>query len=262
VTTSYPTTGASSRTQVGAAVIAAPRRRQLRPFVALLVLAAAALLTVLVTTRLDAPRMVALENAAGSGESASALSEMAQIEQLPSAGSATDTGTDDAISGQTDPALSPVVVVHVTGAVQQPGIVELPVGARVSDAVAAAGGPSDDAAMQSVNLARRVNDGEQLVLVVPGAPPDPALGSVPLPPPGTEATTTGAPTGVATEVVINLNTANAEQLQQLPRVGPATAAKILDHRQRQGPFTSVDQLLDVPGIGERTLAGLRDLVRI
>jgi len=148
-----------------------------------------------------------------------------------------------------------VVVLHVLGAVADPGIVELPLGSRVVDAIAAAGGPTDAADLAAVNLARVVVDGEQLRLpavgeVVPGAA-GPA-GSA-----GGAGTVGGASSGVA-DGRININTADAAGLEQLPGVGPAIAARIIAWRDENGPFRSVDELTAVSGIGERTLDGLRD----
>ncbi|MBT8798504.1 helix-hairpin-helix domain-containing protein [Microbacterium flavum] len=142
------------------------------------------------------------------------------------------------------PAL-PAVYVHVFGAVGHPGLYRLEDGARVVDVIAAAGGLSADAEESAVNLARRVTDGEQLRIPVAGeAPP-----------------ATGAP-GVASDGRVNLNTADAAALDTLPRVGPAIAERIIRWREENGSFTSVDDLLSVPGIGDKMLASLRDLVTV
>ncbi|UTT62558.1 ComEA family DNA-binding protein [Microcella humidisoli] len=139
-----------------------------------------------------------------------------------------------------------VVVLHVLGAVSQPGIVELPLGARVVDAIAAAGGPSDDADLAGVNLARVVVDGEQLRV--------PRVGEVPVTAPAAP----GSAGGATGDGRVNLNTADAAALETLPGVGPAIAARIIAWRDENGPFRSVDELTAVSGIGEKTLAGLRD----
>lgn len=137
-----------------------------------------------------------------------------------------------------------VVVLHVLGAVSQPGIVELPLGARVVDAIAAAGGPSDDADLGGVNLARVVVDGEQLrVPRIGEAPASAGAAAVP---------------GASADGRVNLNTADAAALETLPGVGPAIAARIIAWRDENGPFRSVDELTAVSGIGEKTLEGLRD----
>lgn len=144
-----------------------------------------------------------------------------------------------------------VVVLHVLGAVVDPGIVELPLGSRVVDAIAAAGGPTDDADLAAVNLARVVVDGEQLRL--------PAVGEAP-PPGAAGAGEVGgaAGSGASADGRININTADAAGLEQLPGVGPAIAARIIAWREQNGPFRSVDELTAVSGIGEKTLDGLRD----
>lgn len=145
---------------------------------------------------------------------------------------------------------APSVVVHVLGQVKRPGVYELPDGSRVIDAIGAAGGFTVTADQGGLNLARMLVDGEQLVVPKPGeAPPvTPATGgsgSVP-----------SAPSGGK----IDLNTATLEQLETLPRVGPAMAQRILDWRTQNGRFASVDDLKNVSGIGDKTFAELQDLV--
>ncbi|AND16738.1 ComEA family DNA-binding protein [Rathayibacter tritici] len=135
--------------------------------------------------------------------------------------------------------------VHVAGEVATPGLYLLSPGARVADAVAAAGGFGGSAERAAVNLARKLVDGEQIVV--------PAVGAAP-------AMSGGAPGASATGSVLSLSTASAAQLEALPEIGPSTAAKIVAYREENGPFTSVDQLLEVPGIGEKTLAAFRDQV--
>ncbi|UOE21784.1 ComEA family DNA-binding protein [Thermobifida halotolerans] len=148
-------------------------------------------------------------------------------------------------SASTSP--SGTVVVHVGGEVESPGVVTLPAGARVADAIEAAGGLRSDADPGLLNLARPLVDGEQvLVGVTPSPEPVPQAGAAP-------SDTTGR---------VDLNTATAEQLQTLPGVGPVLAQRIIDHRESNGGFTSVEQLHDVTGIGERRFAELRDLVHV
>ena len=156
-------------------------------------------------------------------------------------------GGDPSAAGFGEP---PVVVLHVLGAVVEPGIVELPPGSRVVDAIAAAGGPTDAADLAAVNLARLVADGEQLRLPAVGEAP--AAGA-----PGSGGAGAGSPGG-AVDGRININTADAAGLEQLPGVGPAIAARIIAWREQNGPFRSVDELTAVSGIGEKTLDGLRD----
>lgn len=139
------------------------------------------------------------------------------------------------------------VVVHVAGAVARPGVQRLPAGARVIDAVEAAGGLLPGADSARVNLAGEVVDGTQVYVPAVGeAVPEVAS-------PG------GGQTG---DTTVDLNTADRAALESLPGIGPATAAAILDHRERHGPFATVEGLLEVPGIGEKKLADLRDLVRV
>jgi competence protein ComEA len=138
------------------------------------------------------------------------------------------------------------VYVHVSGEVRVPGLYRLDQDARVVDAVAAAGGFSEKASRDGVNLARPVSDGEQLLI--------PAEGDE-----RTDAGTSAAPEG---DGRVNLNTADLEALDTLPRVGPSIAQRILDWREENGRFTSVDDLMAVPGIGEKMLESLRDLVTV
>ncbi len=140
------------------------------------------------------------------------------------------------------------VVVHVAGAVLRPGVYRLRAGARVDDAVRRAGGARRRADLTQVNLAQEVEDGRQIV-VPARAPPVAAAGG------GTAATT--APAGP-----INLNTATLEQLDSLQGIGPVTAQQILDFREQQGGFSDVEELDQVPGIGEATMASLRDKVTV
>jgi len=144
------------------------------------------------------------------------------------------------------------VVVHVAGAVARPGVVRLAGGGRVTDAVAAAGGPAADADLNQVNLAAKVGDGDRIYV--------PRRGEAPPPAPSVGATA-GA-SGSAHPSPVNLNTAGPEQLDALPGVGPATAKAIVDYRTRHGRFRAVDDLLSVPGIGPAKLATLKPLVRV
>jgi competence protein ComEA len=141
------------------------------------------------------------------------------------------------------------VVVHVVGAVRRAGLYRLAQGDRVADAVARAGGATRKADLSLVNLAALVSDGEQVVVPRRGAAVGAGAGG---------AAGVGAG-GVATGPV-HLNSATVEQLDTLPGVGPVTAQKIVDYRQKHGAFTSVDELDAVPGIGPARLDELRDLV--
>ncbi len=123
----------------------------------------------------------------------------------------------------------------------RPGLVELPGGARVADAISAAGGSMPGADLAALNLAATLVDGEQVLL------PGPAGSEVAAPESGE-----GGP--------ISLNRATVEELDQLPGIGPVIAQRIVEYREASGPFQTVDDLLLVPGIGEAKLASIRDLV--
>lgn len=161
----------------------------------------------------------------------------------PTAAPQNETASPTASSG-------PGLLVHVVGAVRSPGLVSLPAGARVDDAVSAAGGITARGDPASVNLARPVVDGEQLVIGRRGGLP---VGSAPGPVPPLPGTPTGP---------VNLNTATLEQLDGLPGIGPVLAQRILDWRQAHGRFSSVDELGEVSGIGEATLSDLRAAVTV
>ena len=143
------------------------------------------------------------------------------------------------------------LVVDVAGKVRRPGIVELPPGSRVVDALAAAGGARPGTDTAGLNLARPLVDGEQIVVGLE-IPPGPVVATAP--PAG------GSPT--AAPVSVNLNTADQTELEALPGIGPVTAQSILDWRAENGSFTSVDQLLDVSGIGDVTLADIEPYVHV
>ena len=161
------------------------------------------------------------------------------------------------------------VVVSVVGLVHTPGLVTLEPGARIADALDAAGGALDGADMLGLNMARRVADGEQIVVGI-GAPPGrptemgssvvAGADSTPGTPGAAGPPASAAPGGPAGPV--DLNTATVEQLDTLPGVGPVTAAAIVSWRDSNGRFTSVDQLGEVDGIGPVRLAKLRDLVLV
>lgn len=130
---------------------------------------------------------------------------------------------------------SSMVLIHVVGKVANPGVVELPGGSRVKDAIEAAGGATRPQALESVNLARPVVDGEQIVVG--------------------KAANSGSESSV-----ISLNSADSRTLQELPGVGPAIADRIIQWREKNGPFRSVDELTQVSGIGSTMMENIRDLV--
>ena len=147
------------------------------------------------------------------------------------------------------PASSPGVVVHVAGLVARPGLVRLPDGSRVADAIEAAGGVTRRRAADTVNLARLVVDGEQILVGAPGTGAVVANGL--------------SPAGASTSPpVIDLNTATVDQLDALPGVGPVLAGRIITWRTTNGRFRSVEELGEVSGIGDAILANLRPLVRV
>ncbi|WP_448624607.1 helix-hairpin-helix domain-containing protein [Geodermatophilus sp. URMC 64] len=175
-------------------------------------------------TWLDRPRVEPVEPAG-----ADAAASSSESPGSPSVGEAAETAT--------------TVVVSVVGLVARPGLVTLPTGARVADAVEAAGGFLPEADPASVNLAAVVTDGQQVAVGVPGAATEPAG---------------AAPAGGS----LNLNTATEADLDALPGIGPVLAQRILTYREQQGRFTTVEQLDDVPGIGPSIYAQLKDLVSV
>jgi competence protein ComEA len=142
------------------------------------------------------------------------------------------------------------VFVHVAGAVRRPGVYTLRAGARVADAVERAGGARPGADLSAVNLAAKLEDGRQVLVPRRAAA---AAAAAPA---------SGVGTSTAPAAPIDLNTATPEQLDTLDGVGPATVQKILEYRQEHGGFGSVDELGQVPGIGDKRLAALRDHVRV
>lgn len=174
-----------------------------------------------------------------------------------SAGDSTDAAGAVPGAGRA-PAVPAPLFVHVLGAVRNPGLFQVHAGARVVDAVAAAGGFSDDVNQAGVNLARPIADGEQITV--------PRVGEdLPPPPPaGAGGTAPGAVRGggPGNVVRVNINTATTAELETLPRIGPAMAQRIVDWRTANGRFTSIDDLLSVTGIGPKTLDGFRNLVTL
>jgi competence protein ComEA len=160
-----------------------------------------------------------------------------RVEPLPA------TPPPTAVAG-TESASSGSIVVAVTGRVAHPGVFRLPAGARVQDAVDAAGGVLPGTDLTLVNLARRLNDGELVAIGVTGAPVAPG---------GGPATAGGR---------VNLNTAGAGELDTLPGIGPALAQRIIDYRTGHGGFRSIDELRKVEGIGDAKFAELRNLVTV
>ncbi|WP_353942511.1 ComEA family DNA-binding protein [Streptomyces sp. HUAS MG91] len=163
-------------------------------------------------------------------------------------------GPEPGPAPQSSPTGGAGIVVDVAGKVRRPGIQRLPAGARVADALRAAGGVRPGADTAGLNRARLLTDGEQVLVgepAAPGAVPPGGGGG-----PGGSSAATAPPAGP-----IGLNTASVEQLDTLPGVGPVLAQHILDYRTEHGGFRSVDELREVNGIGDRRFEDLRNLVR-
>lgn len=174
---------------------------------------------------------------------------LASAPALPgTASAAADTGATTGVASEDGSPTSATVTVDVAGKVRRPGIVVLDAGARVVDALEAAGGARSGVDLSTLNLARPLVDGEQVLVGLP-APTGVAAAAAP------SAGATGAP-------LVDLNTATQVQLEALPEVGPVTALAILTWRDQHGGFTAVDELLEVDGIGDATLAQLAPYVTV
>ena len=173
------------------------------------------------------------------------LPKPVQIRAEPRAPSVPSPGSSTAAS----PSPS-MLLVDVAGWVRDPGVYEFSAGARIVDAIEAAGGARPGAALELLNLAAPLVDGTQVLVVKAGQAPAaaPVAGG-------------GAAPGAAGGLV-NLNTAGATELEALPGIGEVIAQRIVDHRTANGPFSSVDELLEVSGIGEAILGSIRELVTV
>lgn len=168
------------------------------------------------------------------------------------------------------------LAVYVSGAVKAPGVYTLAVGARVGDAIAAAGGPLPEADMERINLAARVADEDHISVLrkgeatqpVAGQPPTARPQRTPSPKPATPPPPTTPPEESTAQVKppvaakINVNTATAAELETLPGVGPVLAQRIMAYRERYGPFKAIEDLMKVPGIKEAMLRRLQDYVTV
>lgn len=149
------------------------------------------------------------------------------------------------------------LLVQVNGAVLNPGLVRLSNGARVDDAIKAAGGSTSDADLSRLNLAKKVSDGELVVVPRIGDPTPNPLTSTPTP----RASSTPRPTLTATPIVlININTATAAELDKLPGIGASTAQRIIEYRQANGPFQRIEDLMKVKGIGQAEFDAIKNLI--
>lgn len=183
------------------------------------------------------------------GESPAPGGEADQIEDASVEG-ADGSGGPSSSSGagsSGEPDAEEAVVVDVTGAVNAPDVIELPAGARVADAIAAAGGLAADADVRQVNRAEPLSDGAKVH--IPRQGEDAAARSVDAP--GMDGEAAG---------LVNINTASAEELDSLPGVGPSTAASIIKEREDNGPFSTAEDLMRVSGIGEKRFAQLKDAI--
>lgn len=159
---------------------------------------------------------------------------------------ATPSGATGPAALDASPSAGVTLLVDVAGWVRDPGVYAFAEGSRVIDAIEAAGGARPGALLQALNLAALLVDGTQILVPREGATGAPAAGS----------------TGSSAGSLINVNTASATDLEALPGIGEVIAQRIVDHRTANGPFTSVDQLVDVSGIGDAILESIRELVTV
>lgn len=171
------------------------------------------------------------------------LPSSGQSSQFEPAAPAGDWAPSPATVATVSPGLDAPLLVHVVGQVVAAGVYELPAGSRVIDAVAAAGGFTSKAAQDSVNLARPITDGEQIVVQARGA-------------------VSGGLGGTAAPGRLSLNQATAAQLEALPGIGPAIAGRIVDYRNSSGGFKSLSDLAKVAGVGPKLIAAIKDLVTL
>jgi len=141
------------------------------------------------------------------------------------------------------------IQVYISGAVAQPDVYVVPSGAIVRDALALAGGPASDADLNAVNLAQTLHEGDQVYI--------PRMGEVPPPAPSAGQSEPSAPTGP-----ININIATQTELESLPGIGPAIASRIIEYRESNGPFASIEAIQNVSGIGPATFDNIKDLITV
>ncbi len=256
--------------------------------IALVAVALVALMVGLVNARRAASTPIVITSPAGATTSAIALPAAPTPKSLPLAAAA-NTAPVPAMAEAPKPApkAADLIYVHVAGAVKRPSLYQLPPGSRVWHAIKAAGGPTASADENAVNLAAKIRDGEKIYVpskarVVQAVPAPAEAASVTLPAPAPVSTRTahapapakhagGASAGAAgkpTKLVsasqgqVNINTAGAEQLQELPGIGPAMAARIVGYRQQAGQFQKAEDLMNVGGIGPKKFARIAPLVKL
>ncbi|NNG39576.1 ComEA family DNA-binding protein [Flexivirga sp. ID2601S] len=196
---------------------------------------------------------------APSGAVAASQSALASARAGSTAASGPAAGFAPSAGGTPSSAGASVLVVQVVGQVRRPGVVQVRAGSRVQDAVQAAGGALPGADLAAINLARPVTDGEQIQVPKPGEQTTPAPAAAPGP--GARAPGPAAAGGSA-PAVVDLNSADIAALDTLPGVGPVLAQRIVQWRTDNGRFTSVEELGEVSGIGDKLLAQLTPLVRV
>ena len=216
-----------------------PRRAAVAPRAAMILGAALLALALLLALR------TVLTSSGSRSQAIPAATTTSGADETPVGGRSIDNSSagTGALPGATsaEPHGTGELLVHVIGAVHTPGVVRLPAGSRVVDAIDAAGGACEDAQTDQLNLARPVTDGEQVRVRRARRSKRPLLRirARPRPP------------------LANINTASADDLEKLPGIGPALAERIISHRQANGPFASLDDLTDVPGIGKAKLEALK-----
>lgn len=148
------------------------------------------------------------------------------------------------------------IEVHVIGAVVRPGVYSFPEGSRVQDAVTAAGGLLAEADPNAINLAARLEDGEQLDVPYQAGSAPRSSSAAPF-----QVVSTQGPSTSSADL-ININTATLQELDSLPGIGPTTAQKIIDYRQQHGPFRQIEEIMNVSGIGPATFDRIKDLITV
>jgi competence protein ComEA len=204
-------------------------------------------------------RYVVLPRSAGPSEAnAVVLAPAASSSSAAGGTGAEGGGSSWATAASPSPSASPDLVVYVCGAVRAPGVVRLPAGARVTDALQIAGGPTGKAELAAVNLAAPVTDGQQIVVPEKGA-----TSAVTVAPAGGASGGLGAAGGTSGPAApVNINTASLEELDALDGVGPSTAQKIIDYRTEHGGFKTIDEIKEVPGIGDAKFAAMKDSITV